>query len=141
VWNLRDRSLATQPLAEAIRSAVENVTAGRQCEVLTHGEAHRVPEVIGHELLRVAQEAAANAVKHGNAQRIAITLDFTAAPRMRLAIEDNGTGFDPATPVPAGHFGLIGMRERVEKLGGEFHLRSERGKGTAVEVVVPLEKN
>lgn len=139
VWNLRDRSLATQPLAEAIRSAVENVTAGRQLEILTLGEAVRVPEVIGHELLRVAQEATANAVKHGGARRIAITLDFTAAPRMHLEIEDDGAGFDPTAPVPAGHFGLIGMRERVEKLGGEFHLRSESSKGTTVEVVVPLE--
>jgi len=141
VWNLRDRSLATQPLAEAIRSAIEHVTTGRQLEILTLGEAVRVPEVIGHELLRVAQEATANAVKHGAARRIAIILDFTAAPRLRLAIEDDGAGFDPNAPVPAGHFGLIGMRERVEKLGGEFHLRSESGKGTTVEVVVPLEKN
>ena len=141
VWNLRDRSLATQPLAEAIRSAVEHVTAGRQLEILTLGEAVRVPEVIGHELLRVAQEATANAVKHGAARRIAIILDFTAAPRLRLAIEDDGAGFDSNAPVPAGHFGLIGMRERVEKLGGEFHLRSESGQGTTVEVVVPLEKN
>lgn len=140
VWNLRDRSLATQPLADAIRSAVENITAGRQLEILTLGEASRVPEVIGHELLRVAQEATANAVKHGNAQRIAIILDFNNSPRLRVAIEDDGAGFNPTAAVPAGHFGLIGMRERVEKLGGEFRLRSERGKGTAVEVVVPLEK-
>lgn len=138
VWNLRDRSLATQPLADAIRTAVENVAAGRQLEIRTLGEARRVPEVLGHELLRVAQEATANAVKHGHAQRIAITLDFTAAPHLRLAIEDNGAGFDPAASVPAGHFGLIGMRERVEKLGGEFRLRSAGGQGTAVEVVVPI---
>jgi len=59
---------------------------------------------------------------------------------MRLAIEDDGAGFDPKAPVPAGHFGLIGIRERVEKLGGEFQLRSEPGKGTKVEVVVPIEK-
>lgn len=140
VWNLRDRSLATQPLADAIRSAVENVTAGRQLEILTLGEARRVPEVIGHELLRVAQEATANAVKHGNAQRIAIILDFNISPHLRVAIEDDGAGFNTAAAVPAGHFGLIGMRERVEKLGGEFRLRSESGKGTTVEVVVPLEK-
>ncbi|MEI9895980.1 MAG: hypothetical protein WDN28_19450 [Chthoniobacter sp.] len=83
VWNLRDSSLTTQPLADAIRSAVANVTAGRQLEVLTLGEARRLPELIGHELLRVAQEATANAVKHGGAQRIAIRLDFTTDTRMR----------------------------------------------------------
>ncbi|MDR3401526.1 MAG: sensor histidine kinase [Chthoniobacter sp.] len=138
VWNLRDSSLTRQPLADAIRSAVTNVTAGRQLEILTLGEARRLPELIGHELLRVAQEATANAVKHGDAQRIAILLDFTDAAHMRLAIEDDGAGFDPATPVPAGHFGLIGIRERVEKLGGTIQLRSEPGKGTAVEVIVPV---
>jgi len=138
VWNLRDSSLTTQPLAEAIRSAVANITAGRQLEILSLGEARRLPELIGHELLRVAQEATANAVKHGSAQRIAILLDFTAVARMRLAIEDDGAGFDITATVPAGHFGLIGIRERVEKLGGEFRLRSEPGKSTTVEVTVPV---
>ncbi|MEP6670541.1 MAG: sensor histidine kinase [Chthoniobacter sp.] len=137
VWNLRDHSLATQPLADAIRSAVANVTAGRQLEILTLGEARRLPELIGHELLRVAQEATANAVKHGDARRIVILLDFNTVARMRLAIEDDGTGFDTTASVPAGHFGLIGIRERVEKLGGEFQFRSEPGKGTMVEVTVP----
>lgn len=141
VWNLRDSSLATQPLAEAIRSAVANITAGRQLEILTVGEAHRLPEIIGHELLRVAQEATTNAVKHGNAQCIVVRLDFTEPAQMRLVIEDNGVGFDPSAPVPAGHFGIIGIRERVEKLGGSSELRSQPGKGTTVEVKVPLPKS
>jgi signal transduction histidine kinase len=138
VWNLREGSLATQPLADAIRSAVANVTAGRQLEILTLSKTRRLPEVIAHELLRVAQEATANAVKHGNAQRIAILLDFTAPAEMRLAIEDDGAGFDTSIPVPVGHFGVIGIRERVEKLGGKFELRSEPGKGTTVAITVPV---
>ncbi|EDY21296.1 histidine kinase [Chthoniobacter flavus Ellin428] len=140
VWNLRDSSLATQPLADAIRPAIANATSGRQLEILTIGQTRRLPEVIGHELLRVAQEATANAVKHGNAQRIVIRLDFSAAAQMRLVIEDDGAGFNTSAPVPAGHFGLIGIRERVEKLGGHFELRSQPGKGTTVEVQVPLPK-
>jgi signal transduction histidine kinase len=140
VWNLRGSSLATQPLADAIRPAIANATSGRQLEILTVGQARRLPEVIGHELLRVAQEAAANAVKHGNAQRIVIRLDFSAPAQMRLVIEDDGAGFDTSAPVPAGHFGIIGIRERVEKLGGHLELRSQPGKGTTVEVKVPLPK-
>jgi signal transduction histidine kinase len=138
VWNLRDSSLSTQPLAEAIRSAVGNLTAGRQLEIRTQGEASRLPEAIAHELLRVAQEATANAVKHGDARRIAIVLDYTAPEQVRVAIEDDGAGFDPGAPVPAGHFGLIGMRERVAKLNGELRLRSTPGKGSTVEVLVPI---
>ncbi len=111
-------------------------TPGRELEVVTLGETRRVPESVGHELLRVAQEASANAVKHGDAQRITITLDFTSTGRVRLVIEDDGAGFDTSAPVPAGHFGLLGIRERVQKLGGEFHLRSEPGTGATVEVAV-----
>jgi signal transduction histidine kinase len=138
VWNLRDSSLTTQPLAEAIRTAVATTTAGRQLDIRTLGEPRRLPELIGHELLRVAQEATTNAAKHGHAQHIAIQLDYTVAACMRLVIEDNGAGFDPNSPVPAGHFGLIGIRERVAKLGGDVRLRSSPGQGTAVEVTVPL---
>lgn len=137
VWNLRDSTLAGQPLATAIGTAISTITAGRQVEIRTTGESRRIPETIGHELLRVAQEAATNAVKHGGARRLAITLDFTA-DRVQLTAHDDGAGFDSSAPVPAGHFGLIGMRERVQKLGGEFTLRSAPGTGTTVEVTVPL---
>lgn len=137
VWNLRDTALTGQPLASAITQAVTNLAAGRQLEVRTIGEARRLPEMVGHELLRVAQEATTNAVKHGGAKRIAITLDFTA-PTVRLIVQDDGAGFDPGAPVPAGHFGLLGMRERVQKLGGDLTLRSAPGTGSSVEVTVPL---
>lgn len=136
VWNLRESTGASQPLAEAIHATVARSTTGREFEVVTVGETRRVPESIGHELLRVAQEASTNAVKHGDAHRIVITLDFTDTERVRLVIEDDGAGFDTSAPVPAGHFGLLGIRERVQKLGGEFHLRSEPGKGATVEVTV-----
>jgi signal transduction histidine kinase len=138
VWNLRDGSLATQPLAEAIRAATLNIAAGRQLEIQTAGQPRRIPEVIRHELMRVAQEATANAVKHGSAPHIAILVDFKTTDRIRLTIEDNGAGFETAAPVPAGHFGLIGIRERVEKLGGDLRIQSEAGHGTTVEVTVPL---
>jgi len=86
----------------------------------------------------VAQEACANAVKHGGAGKIDITLDFTAADRVRLIIADDGSGFDPAALAPAGHFGLLGIRERVQKLGGELLLRSQPGAGATVEIIVPV---
>jgi signal transduction histidine kinase len=137
VWNLRENSLASQPLAEAIRTAAVRSAPGRDVEVLTPGDAGRLPESIGHELLRITQEATSNAVRHGDARLIKITLDFAAAGRTRLLIEDDGKGFDTTAPVPEGHFGLLGMRERVLKLRGEFQLRSIPGKGTSVEVIVP----
>jgi len=137
VWNLRDSSLTTQPLAEAIRTAVAGSTTGHQLEIRTLGEARRLPESIAHELLRVAQEACTNSVKHGAAHTIKVTLDFTTPACIRLQVEDDGRGFDADAPVPAGHFGLLGIRERVQKLGGEFHLQSEPNKGAAITVTVP----
>lgn len=137
VWNLRDATDASQPLASAISSAVATLTAGRRLEVRTAGEVHRLPALLRHELLRVAQEATTNAVKHGGAQHIAITIEFTA-DTAQLRIHDDGAGCDPEAPVPPGHFGLLGMRERVQKLGGTFVFRSAPGTGTTVEVSVPL---
>lgn len=137
VWNLRDTIEATQPLGSAISAAVASLTTGRQVEVRTVGEAARLPGVIRHELLRVAQEATTNAVKHGGAQHIAITIEFSGGSA-RLRIHDDGAGCDPEAPVPPGHFGLLGMRERVQKLGGTFAFRSAPGTGTTVEVTVPL---
>jgi signal transduction histidine kinase len=86
----------------------------------------------------VAQEASANAAKHGDAHRIVVILDYTNTNTVRLAVEDDGIGFEPAAPVPDGHFGLLGIRERTQKLGGRIQLHSQPGRGTTVEVIVPL---
>jgi signal transduction histidine kinase len=94
--------------------------------------------LIEHELLRIAQEATTNAVKHGQAAHIGIAIAFRAA-EVRLSATDDGRGFDPAHEgVKPGHFGLIGIRERVQKLGGQFELRSQPGAGATLEVAVPL---
>ena len=80
-----------------------------------------------------------NTVKHAAATRIWIKL-HTEARELYLRILDNGRGFEQGSafsPV-GGHFGLLGMRERAERLGGELRLASHPGEGTEVEVKVPL---
>jgi len=98
-----------------------------------------LPQEMEQHLLRIAQEAVTNVVKHAGANRIAIKL-HTEARKLYLRIWDNGRGFE--TPdvfsTLGGHFGLIGMRERAERLGGELRLASNPGEGTEVEVTVPL---
>ena len=136
--NLRARVLAENSLCEAITLAVAGAGESREIAVRASGEVRRLPGMIEHELLRIAQEATTNAVKHGAAQRIAITLVFAPA-EVRLTIEDDGRGFDPEREgAQPGHFGLLGIRERAQKLGGHFVLRSAPGAGAQLAVTVPL---
>lgn len=138
VHNLRARALDDAPLPEAIDRAVAGLRHERNIEVHTEGEPRRVSGVVEHELLRIAQEATTNAVKHGQAAHIEIALAF-APTELRLRVTDDGRGFDPERDATKpGHFGLIGIRERVQKLGGQFALRSQPGAGATVEAIIPL---
>jgi signal transduction histidine kinase len=103
------------------------------------GESRALPEETEQHLLRIAQEAVTNAVKHARASQVRIHL-AVAGRKLSLSVADNGRGFeqDEAFSEVGGHFGLLGMRERAERLGGELQLHSEPGQGTEVEVTVPL---
>ena len=87
----------------------------------------------------VAQEAMTNALKHGEPRSILVRLVFSGET-LRLTVEDDGCGFDPAQAATPreGHFGLQGMRERVKRLGGVVEIGSAPGKGTCVAVTVPV---
>ena len=82
-----------------------------------------------------------NALKHAQAKLIETTV-FAAPDEKHIVIEirDNGIGFDPATAARenSGHFGLAGMRERLNRLGGQLHIESQPGRGTRVRVEVTL---
>ncbi|MFB6671110.1 sensor histidine kinase [Streptomyces sp. NPDC056390] len=89
-------------------------------------------------LLRIAQSALANTVRHAGAHRAEITLSFMDTA-VALDIVDDGRGFDPASaPVGDGGFGLPAMRSRAESLGGTFTVESAPGQGTAVAITLPL---
>jgi two-component system, NarL family, sensor histidine kinase LiaS len=93
-----------------------------------------LPEAVEDALLRVTQEACTNAIRHGNAQRLAVSMTQRDG-HVELAVRDNGSGFDPAaTPKGAG---LQHIRDRVRELGGTVTIDSSPGAGAAVTVVVP----
>jgi signal transduction histidine kinase len=96
------------------------------------------PEV-EYQLLRIAQEAANNVVKHAAARRFEVQLDQTPA-QIVLSIKDDGVGFDAQRP-HFGHFGLIGMAERAREIGANLSIESEPGHGTTLSVVVPLKRS
>ena len=84
---------------------------------------------------RMLREAVANAVRHGGARSVSVRL--RADDGVWLRVTDNGCGFDVSDRRPRSSYGLIGMQERTESLGGEVRLSSEPGRGTSVEVVLP----
>ncbi len=88
-------------------------------------------------LYRIAQEAVGNSLRHGHPGRLTVRLSERAG-EVRMEIEDDGSGFDPAALTVEG-LGLVGMRERAQGLGGTLAVRSERGRGTLVTVLVPRE--
>ncbi|MCC6930613.1 MAG: hypothetical protein IT359_16615 [Gemmatimonadaceae bacterium] len=90
-------------------------------------------------LYRILQEGLSNAYRHGGASKVTVSLRAVrggARARLRLEIVDNGAGFDTTDALGEAHFGLRGMRDRVEMVGGSFALSSAPGKGTRVTVEV-----
>ena len=94
-----------------------------------------VPAPIEHALLRITQEACTNAVRHGNARRLSVSMTREDG-HVELAVRDTGSGFDPAAP-QAG-FGLAHIRDRVSELGGTVDIDSAPGRGAALTVRVPV---
>jgi len=86
-------------------------------------------------LFRILQECLSNAVKHAEPKQVRVKLDY-AQDRIHLVIHDDGKGFDPRK-TPRGHYGLLNMRERAMKLGGELLVDSAPGAGTRVSFSVP----
>lgn len=141
VWNLRhiseDNSSISALFELARRLGVEHTIL---TETETIGERVPLDLTTDRTLLLVGREALRNAVLHGQAARVTIRLIFSP-PEVKLEVEDDGTGFDPASSRgDSGHFGIIGMRERVEQAGGSFGIVSAPGRGTLVGVRMPLRR-
>ncbi|MEO5658990.1 MAG: ATP-binding protein, partial [Polaromonas sp.] len=88
-------------------------------------------------LYRLLQESLMNGFRHatGSGQHVETKAE---SGRLTIEVSDSGAGFDPAAIIPEGHLGLVGMRERVEILGGSFDLQSKAGRGTTIRVTLPL---
>lgn len=141
VWALRSFPLKGQTLPEAIQSLVTHQAQGHDTRItarMTSAES-AVPDFVAGNLLLVVQEAVHNALQHAHATAIDVVLSFDpAADTIDVTVRDDGKGFTPgmqAGPLQ-GHFGIQGMRERVERLGGTLRVESAPGRGTAIHAQV-----
>ncbi len=141
VTDLRTSELDAQDLPTALESCARRLVAGSPVSVQVEiSNVNRtLPWALEQNILRIAQEAVANAVKHGSARIILIALEIHGQ-FLRLRIHDDGRGFETSDTLSAsaGHFGIVGMKERAEHSGGQFSLASRPGFGTQIEVTVPI---
>jgi len=134
---LRPKALDDFGLQPALERLVETFGAQTGIEVQLESQLGdvRLPEVIETTLYRIVQEALTNVVKHARATTVSILL-VRRSDRVTVLIEDDGGGFIPAEPRADG-LGLLGMRERVELIGGRLKIESSHESGTTVAVEVP----
>jgi signal transduction histidine kinase len=140
IWNMRSQVLETGDLAKALGDILRSLTEGAETrgELRQRGTPRRLAPLTENNVLRIGQEAITNAVRHAQAKRIEVVLQF--APRqLQLSVLDDGCGFDPAHPPPSeGGFGLVGMRERAVQINGELTVSSVSGEGSVLTLTLPI---
>ncbi|MFT4113736.1 two-component regulator propeller domain-containing protein [Silvibacterium sp.] len=146
IWELRSQAETESDFASRLLRTVQQTAngSGVETQVLVLGSYRPLSAQMESELLRIAQEAVTNAVRHAQAAKIEVTLRY-AERQAALTIEDNGLGFASAEqPLQQahspknGHYGLTGIRERAQRIGGRAVVESHPGRGTTIRVELPL---
>jgi signal transduction histidine kinase len=102
------------------------------------GDLHGLPDAVNIAVFRLVQEALTNVLRHASASHVSVTL-HRSDDGLHIQVEDDGRGLDPARAAPAGLcFGLLGMRERVEALGGRLAIESAPGRGLRLDATIPV---
>ena len=142
LWDLRNDALNEPDFGIAIRRTVEPVAGDAKLSVRFSGHCDLINDTTAHAILNILRELVSNATVHGNAEAVSIAGE--ARPGViRFSVSDNGTGFDPARRPGQddGHFGLDGIQERLETLGGTIDIDSSTGKGTYIRITIEHESH
>ena len=138
VMDLRAAPLEERSLTEAIQALIESV---RQTSVMaiefTESESRRLPVRLETSIYRVVEQALTNIRQHAEARNVTINL-VMSPENVTLSIEDDGCGFD-TSEAQDGHYGLVGMNERIKLAGGAMTISSSPGEGTRIEATIPIE--
>ena len=139
VWDLRTQDLENKDLPTALNDTARRLTRDTEVQtaVQVTGAFRPLPSAIENNILRIAQEAINNSVRHAGARRIMVDVHFDP-DALQLRVHDDGCGFDPQAKNGDGRFGLVGMRERAQEIGGELKIHSQAAAGTEVIVNIPL---
>jgi ligand-binding sensor domain-containing protein/signal transduction histidine kinase len=140
VWNLRQAQPSGRTLETTLRSMARQISDESGIPVVCEitGKPFSLTQMAAHELMMMAREAVYNAVLHAHPDHIDVRVAF-ARSELTLEVRDNGSGFEPAAVFAREdrHYGLVGMRERIEAVGGDFRLDSAPGRGTGLTVRIP----
>ena len=141
---LRPPALEELGLAHAIRQDMERLTnEGVTCSFEVKGTAIRLPASVEITAFRIAQETLSNVSKHASASEVSLKLAFES-DELTLRIRDNGCGFDLSRTLEGadsvGHLGLLGIKQRVDALGGVLQITSDPGSGTEFEIRMPIQQ-
>lgn len=143
IFNLRPMALDDLGLVPTLRKFVQDYEDKTKIRTSLeiNGRETRLPSGMEVAVYRLVQEAFSNVYKHANATYVSLEVTFQTA-MVKITVQDNGEGFDVGVvqaKVDKGvHFGMIGMRERVELLEGRLNIDSEKGKGTKLSLVIPI---
>jgi signal transduction histidine kinase/ligand-binding sensor domain-containing protein len=141
ILELRTPGLESHSLPEALEEFAADTYAGQPVaiDIKVTGRRRRCTPQVEEQLLRIGQEAIRNAMRHAQADRIDVSLQYRRN-MVVLSVADDGRGFlrTDATCQPGEHWGLRNMEERARRVSGRFRLNSEPGRGTVVETAIPL---
>ncbi len=139
VRGLRSPADSSFNLEQAFSRIPEEIASDRRVRfrVIVEGPEQPLHPVLRDEVYRIGREALVNAFHHSRAKHIELELEY--ASRLRVLVRDDGCGIDPQVLITGreGHWGLPGMRERAERIGGQLHVWTSSGGGTEVELSVP----
>lgn len=139
LWDLRGEALDQPDMEKAVEFSIRPHVGDTSVAIRFRVPRARLSDALAHATLRIVRELSINAIRHGGAKtiRIAGCID---GDLLKFSVSDDGRGFDPesAPSIDQGHFGLQGIRERVDTFGGSISIDSSPGRGTRVDVTVAI---
>jgi signal transduction histidine kinase/ligand-binding sensor domain-containing protein len=140
VRGLRSSDIVRQNLEEEFSRIQKDLAISTQCEfrVIVEGAPRQMRPVIHDEVYYIGREALANAFRHSGATEVVVEIEYTTS-HLRILVRDNGCGVDPQilNSGREGHWGLSGMRERAERIGGKLKVLSMASAGTEIHLSIP----